>query len=192
MARSPLFGRVPEPCGYFPSLNWGVLVGRQAKKQLLCYTLCSVFVRTFFMFFMNNRTPPMQLTLGQAAQHAHISKSYLSKLIRTGKITAERQPNGEFRIDPSELDRIPAIRSQGRTENTRRERSDTQENTAWERERALLMTLLQDREHQIQDLRQERAAWRQQAEGAQQTLMLTAGAQHEEPQAKRWWRWRKP
>ena len=26
----------------------------------------------------------------------------LSKLIRTGKITAERQPNGEFRIDPSE------------------------------------------------------------------------------------------
>jgi hypothetical protein len=144
------------------------------------------------MFFMNNRTPPMQLTLGQAAQHAHISKSYLSKLIRTGKITAERQPNGEFRIDPSELDRIPAIRSQGRTENTRRERSDTQENTAWERERALLMTLLQEREHQIQDLRQERAAWRQQAARAQQTLMLTAGAQHEEPQAKRWWRWRKP
>jgi len=45
---------------------------------------------------------PMQLTLGQAAQHAHVSKSYLSKLIRTGKITAERQPNGEFRIDPSE------------------------------------------------------------------------------------------
>jgi hypothetical protein len=115
-----------------------------------------------------------------------------SKLIRTGKITAERQPNGEFRIDPSELDRIPAIRLQGRTENTRRARSDTQENTAWERERALLMTLLQDREHQIQDVRQERAAWRQQAERAQQTLMLTAGAQHEEPQAKRWWRWRKP
>ncbi len=78
----------------------------------------------------------MRLTLGQAAQHAHISKSYLSKLIRTGKITAERQPNGEFR----------------------RERSDTQEKTVWERERALLMTLLQDREHQIQDLRQERDA----------------------------------
>ena len=133
----------------------------------------------------------MRLTLGQAAQHAYMSKSYLSKLIRTGKITAEHQPNGEFRIDPSELDRIPAIRSQRRTENTVRERSDTQEKTAWERERALLMTLLQDREHQIQDLRQERDAWRQQAERTQQTFLLTAGAKHEEPQAKRWWRWRK-
>jgi hypothetical protein len=144
------------------------------------------------MFFMNNRTPPMQLTLGQAAQHAHISKSYLSKLIRTGKITAERQPNGEFRIDPSELDRIPAIRSQGRTENIMRERSDTQEKTAWERERGLLMMLLQDREHQIQDLRQDRDAWQQQAAHAQQALLLTAGAKHEEPTSKRWWRWRKP
>jgi len=131
----------------------------------------------------------MQLTLGQAAQHARVSKSYLSKLIRTGKITAERQPNGEFRIDPSELDRIPAIRSQGRAENSARERSDTQEKTAWERERETLMMLLHDREHQIQDLRQERDAWRQQAERAQQTLLLTAGAKHEEPESQRWWRW---
>jgi hypothetical protein len=143
------------------------------------------------MFFMNNWTPLMQLTLGQAAQHAQISKSYLSKLIRTGKITAERQPNGEFRIDPSELDRIPAIRAQGRTENTGRERSDTQEKTAWDRKRDLFMMLLQDREHQIQDLRQERDAWQQQAERAQQTLLLTAGAQPKEPPAKRWWRWGK-
>ena len=133
----------------------------------------------------------MQLTLGQAAQHAHISKSYLSKLIRTGKITAERQPNGEFRIDPSELDRIPAIRSQGRTENRARERWDTQGKTDWERERDALLLLLHEREHQIQDLRQERDAWRQQAERAQQTLLLTAGAQPEEPKSKRWWRWGK-
>jgi hypothetical protein len=134
----------------------------------------------------------MQLTLGQAANHAHVSKSYLSKLIKTGKITAARQPNGEFRIDPSELDRIPAIRSQGRAENRRRERSDTQENTAWQHERAALMLLLQDREHHIQDLRQERDAWRQQAERAQQMLLVTAGAQPEEPKPTRWWRWGRP
>jgi excisionase family DNA binding protein len=130
----------------------------------------------------------MQLTLGQAAQHAQVSKSYLSKLIHSGKITAERQPNGEFRIDPSELDRIPAIRSRGRTGNSSRERLDTQEKTAWKRERETLLVLLHDREHQIQDLRQERDAWRQQAERAQQTLLLTAGAKHEEPKSKRWWR----
>ena len=134
----------------------------------------------------------MQLTLGQAAKHTGVSKSYLSKLIRTGKITAERQPNGEFRIDPSELERIAEIRSQGRAENSLQERLDTHEKTSWERERDTLMLLLHDREHQIQDLRQERDAWRQQAERAQQTLLLTAGAKHEEPQAKRWWRRGKP
>jgi hypothetical protein len=133
----------------------------------------------------------MQLTLGQAAKHAGVSKSYLSKLLKTGKITAERQPNGAFRIDPSELERIPAIRSHGRTENSHRERADTQENTAWQHERDALLMLLQDRERQIQDLRQERDAWRQQAERAQQTLLVTAGAQHEAPQPKRWWRWGK-
>jgi len=135
---------------------------------------------------------PMQLTLGQAAKHAGVSKSYLSKWIRTGKITAERQPNGEFRIDPSELDRIPDLRSQGRAENSWRERSNTQENTGWERERDLLLMLLQDREHQLQDLRQERDAWRQQAERAQQTLLLTAGEKHGESKPKRWWRWGRP
>ena len=41
---------------------------------------------------------------------------------------------------------------------------DTQEKTAWERERDLLMMLLQDREHQRQDVRQERDAWQPQAE----------------------------
>jgi hypothetical protein len=95
----------------------------------------------------------MQITLEQAAQHAHVSTSYLSKFIRTSQITAERQPNGEFRIDPSELDRISVIRSQGRSENSVRERSDTPEKMAWERERDTLMLLLHGREHQIQDLR---------------------------------------
>ena len=142
--------------------------------------------------FHEQSDTPMQLTLGQAAKHTGVSKSYLSKLIRTGKITAERQPNGEFRIDPSELDRIPEIRSQGRAENSLQERLDTHEKTSWERERDTLMMLLHDREHQIQDMRQERDAWRQQAERAQQTLLLTAGAKPEEPPAKRWWRWGKP
>src|SRR6266436_585708 len=132
---------------------------------------------------------PMPLTLGQAAQPIGVSKSSRSKLISTGKITAERPPNGACRIDPSEGERIPAIRSQRRTENRRQERSTTQENATWEREREALMLLLHDREHQRQDVRQERAAWRQQAERAQQTRLWTAGAQHEEPQSKRWWRW---
>jgi hypothetical protein len=47
------------------------------------------------------------------------------------------------------------------------------------------MMLLYDREHQIQDLRHERDAWRQQAERAQQMLLLPAGEKEEEPPGKR-------
>jgi len=122
---------------------------------------------------------PMRLTLSQAAKTASISKSYLSKLIRTGRISAERQPNGEYRIDPSELDRIEQIRPQKRPDNTVCKQTETPENALWEREREILMALLQDRERQIQDLRDDRDAWRVQAE----RLLLTMPAKPE----PRWW-----
>jgi predicted site-specific integrase-resolvase len=48
----------------------------------------------------------MKITLGQAAQQAGLSISYLSQLVKTGKGRAERQPNGEWRLAPSELDRL--------------------------------------------------------------------------------------
>ena len=60
----------------------------------------------FIMLIMNNWIPLCSSPLIKPL-NTHVSKSYLSKLIRTGKIIAERQPNGEFRTDPSELDRIP-------------------------------------------------------------------------------------
>jgi len=83
------------------------------------------------------------------------------------------------------------MRSQGRAEHRRRARSDTQDNTTWERERAAVL-LLQDREHHLQDVRQARAAWRQQAARAPQTLVVTAGEKHAEPKPQRWGRWGKP
>ena len=87
----------------------------------------------------------MKLTLGQAARQAGISKSYLSRLIKSGKISGERQENGELRIDPSEQ--------------------------VLQREVVLLRELLHAKEQTLQDVRAERDAWRQQA----QTLLLTEG-----------------
>jgi excisionase family DNA binding protein len=122
----------------------------------------------------------MQLTLGQAASQAGISKSYFSKLIKTGKISAERQPNGEWRIDPSELDRLPHILSRQHRKNVQSEHTDTPiEHTSWQGERDVLLALLRDREQQIQDLRQDRDAWRVQAEH----LLLVAPTKSK----PRWW-----
>jgi excisionase family DNA binding protein len=122
----------------------------------------------------------MKLTLGQAARQAGISKSYLSRLIKSGKISAERQGNGEFRIDPSELSRLADIRPQGRDQgNSASERLETPRELVLKREVELLRELLADKEQTLMDVRSERDAWRQQA----QTLLLTGG----DRQSRRWW-----
>ena len=128
----------------------------------------------------------MQLTLGQAARASGVSKSYLSKLIRRGKITAERQVSGEYRIDPSELDRIAAIRPKKQDDTGVQEQSDTRQHTGWERERELLLLLVARQDQTIEDLRADRDAWRAQAERAQQTPLLTT-PEIQPTQKRRWW-----
>jgi len=122
----------------------------------------------------------MKLTLGQAARQAGISKSYLSRLIKSGKISGERQENGELRIDPSELDRLAQNRTQGRDQgNSASERLETPREQVLQREVELLRELLRDKEQTLVDVRSERDEWRKQA----QTLLLTAG----ERTSRRWW-----
>jgi excisionase family DNA binding protein len=121
----------------------------------------------------------MQLTLGQAARQAGISKSYLSRLIKSGRISAERQDNGELRIDPSELSRLADIRSHVQNAgNSASERLETPREQVLQREVELLRELLRDKEQTLADVRGERDAWRQQA----QTLLLTGG----ERKSRRW------
>jgi hypothetical protein len=92
---------------------------------------------------------------------------------QSGKVSAERQDNGEFRIDPSELDRLernrPHERDQG---NSTSERLEPPRELVLKREVELLRELLRDKEQTLADVRAERDAWRQQA----QTLLLPGGA----------------
>lgn len=48
----------------------------------------------------------MSYTLGQAAKATGKSKAAISEAIRTGKISANKQPNGSYRIEPVELHRV--------------------------------------------------------------------------------------
>jgi len=121
----------------------------------------------------------MKLTLGQAAKQAGISKSYLSRLIKSGKISAERQENSELRIDPSELSRLADIRPHAQNPgNSTSERLETPREQVLQREVELLRELLRDKEETLADVRAERDAWRQQA----QRLLLTEG----ERTSRRW------
>ncbi len=48
----------------------------------------------------------MQFTLSRAAKEASVSKSTLSKALSTGRLSGDRQEDGSFRIEASELFRV--------------------------------------------------------------------------------------
>src|SRR5262245_3881325 len=48
----------------------------------------------------------MQFTIGQAARETGKSKSTISKSVKNGTISAEKQPDGSYQIDAAELFRV--------------------------------------------------------------------------------------
>lgn len=106
-------------------------------------------------------------TLGQAAKATGKSKSTILKSIRNGNISAEKDENGYWRIDPSELHRVYSAVSQ---ETVSHDASRTPENTGEHRVELLeteLRALRRDNERlesQVEDLREDRDAWREQAQ----------------------------
>lgn len=58
--------------------------------------------------FMSESTPlqPPVFTLGEAAKAAKVSKPTLSKAISTGRLSAEKMPDGSYRIQAAELFRV--------------------------------------------------------------------------------------
>ena len=45
-------------------------------------------------------------TLGQAAKQTGISKTGIARAIKSGRLSATKEENGEYRIDPAELHRV--------------------------------------------------------------------------------------
>lgn len=116
----------------------------------------------------------MKLTLGEAAKATTVSKGTLSKAIKSGKISAHRNENGSFAIDPAELFRV----FPKQVETPQAERSETPVETYGNTlETARLQVELEVAQREaitlrdtVVDLRTDRDAWRQQAE--RQTLLL--------------------
>lgn len=103
----------------------------------------------------------MVYTLGEAAKAVGKSKATISKAIKSGRISAEKQPNGSYRIEPVELHRVypttPHETVDGKPLNTPNE---TDVNT---REFIELSVKLKAAEQRIRDLEEDRDQWRQQA-----------------------------
>ena len=112
----------------------------------------------------------MQYTLGEAAKATGKSKTTLHRAIKSGKISATRQDDNSYSIDPSELHRVfPLVTLEHIPEQLLRNDAEHQSGTA-EALRMQLETTERERERErqlmqetIADLREDRDRWRQQA-----------------------------
>lgn len=135
------------------------------------------------------------LTLSQAAKALGKSKSTLNRAIKTGRMTAVRNDDGTFSIDPSELYRAFPEPSQNAHQASPTERPRTPISNDLHSRISMLEQLLEKerdtvaREREIAaDLKEDRDRWRQQA-----TSLLSDQRKELELQAKRlsWWPWRR-
>ena len=150
----------------------------------------------------------MSYTLGEAAKATGMSKAAISRAIKNHTISAEKQDNGSYKIDPAELHRVyPAIVAQQEEQQVRQRSTSTLDATELNAEnrelRAKLEAVTQrlsDKEAVIDDLREDRDRWRTQAEKLlltdqrAHTIMMpplepgTAAPATQAPARRSWWR----
>ena len=139
------------------------------------------------------------LTLGQAAKLAGVGKTTLTRAIKSGRLSAERREDGSYRIDPAELSRVYEISIEtpatgGGTGDVvhrataGRDTGETAETAArqaaLDAEIAGLREIVRRLDDQARDLRNERDAWRVQAENASQAVMLLT----DQSSRRSWWK----
>lgn len=121
----------------------------------------------------------MKYTAGQAATATGISKATITRALKSGKISGQKDESGAWVIDPAELHRVFPPVSSGNTETRTMQQSatpdKTPEITALERENQMLREALSD-------ARQERDRWHEIAD----RLSIAPP-----PRRKAWWPWSK-
>ena len=102
----------------------------------------------------------MGITLREASEKVGVTRQTLMKAIKTGRVSAEKSDNGEWRIEPVELFRVwPPVNGVQQPLQPELTGGDT---PSLQVENRLLR-------EQVAELREERNAWREQA----QRLALT-------------------
>ncbi len=102
----------------------------------------------------------MGITLREASEKVGVTRQTLMKAIKTGRVSAEKADNGEWRIEPVELFRVwPPVNE---VQQPLQEGLTSSDTPGLQAENRLLR-------EQVAELREERNAWREQA----QRLALT-------------------
>jgi excisionase family DNA binding protein len=137
----------------------------------------------------------MSYTIGQAAKATGRSKPTISRAIKSHKISATKQEDGSFLIDPAELHRVFPPVTSSNNDNPNLKRSETPIPQAQlQREIDLLREVITDKDGVIDDLRQrlDSEAEERRKVQAQLTALLTdQRPKPEEPVRRSWWRFGK-
>lgn len=96
------------------------------------------------------------LSMGEAARKAGVSKATIHRAIKSGKLSATRTDSGAYSIDPAELFRAYPPLKLPETVSVRQQETPPEPSDSGRE-----ITLLRER---IEELKQDRDAWRQQAE----------------------------
>lgn len=106
-------------------------------------------------------------TLGSAAKAAGKSKATISKALKSGRLSGFKGDDGVFHIDPAELHRVyPPVSQSEHEETPKGLLKDTHTNILIRDLEMRLETVQQrlaDKDGVIDDLREDRDRWRQQA-----------------------------
>lgn len=115
----------------------------------------------------------MSLSAKEAAEQVGLTKQGIIKAIRQGKVSAEKDLNGEWRIEPVELFRVyTPVNANGHQPSETSFQGDTNENTqSLQVELKLLRERLTDKDEVIEDLRRRLDA--EAEERRKLTLILT-------------------
>lgn len=103
------------------------------------------------------------LSMSQAAKQVGVSKATIHRAIKAGKLSATRLDDGSYEIDPAELFRVypPAKRLAPVSEGRHATAFETAEKPPETQVLEAELRLLRER---VGELKEERDAWRQQAE----------------------------
>ena len=128
----------------------------------------------------------MAYTLGQAAKAADVSKTTIQRAIKSGRLSASRQDDGSYVIDPAELHRVFP---RGGDADSEMARSVTPSATGELRvEVEMLRERLAEKDEVIDDLR--RRLDQSEEERRQVQARLTALLTDQRPARRRkWWPW---
>jgi hypothetical protein len=130
----------------------------------------------------------MPYSLHQAATACGVNKSTILRAIKAGKISAVRDEQGQWQVEPAELHRVypPVTDAAERTDAVQRYAPADAAVLALANQRAAVAEeRLSEMKAMLADMQRDRDAWRDQA----QRLALPKPEPESEPKPLTWWRW---